>query len=100
MAKKGASLLDGFTMRNPSSYTGVSAPPCVTKAIEYLEKLPYKELISTRDLSSAIRSSYGYFSREAPNAHLKPYCVKMRPSVVLWGSKRTIKELQRQMEKQ
>lgn len=86
--------LSGFKISDAAIASG-STPVIVRKVVEYLEKLPFKELIVGRQLAAAVGVSSGHIQHHGSEPILKDYRFKYK-GCYLWGSKRTIKELARQ----
>lgn len=83
-------------------YSTVYVPLPVARAIEVLEKLPFKELLTTRQLAESIGIQKPTFGHYAPHSAMSPYrfdCGKQSKGL-LWGSSRTISELRRQLERE
>lgn len=93
MMKEGVKL-DGFTIRGGLIESGI-ASATARRAIAYLEKLPFKELIAAPKLAAELGVSLNYFRHIAPEVSLEPYRFNLRANRVFWGSKRTIVELKR-----
>jgi hypothetical protein len=97
MAKKQVDLASaGF--RIDGTVTSFSnAPLCVVRAIEALEKLPFKELLTTRQLAELLGIQHNSFAHHASNPRMSKYKYYTGTPTkgYLWGSKKTLAELKR-----
>lgn len=84
----------GFTMSSDGVVPDF-VPRCAKNALEFLEKLKFRKLATTRQVSNAIGVTLNYLNHFG----VHPALSKNRFTYmgkVYWGSKRTIMELNRQ----
>lgn len=85
----------GFTLRSGTMPSVI--PAAVRRALDVLEKLPFKEIINTKELAARI----GVVTDTLRGGHSADEALKENRFTyrgnVLWGSKKTIAELRRQM---
>lgn len=99
--KKVDFFVKGFSVRGAGGRTFGKVPPFVVKMIAELEKLTFKELLTTRSLQELMRVSMDHIRKYTSDPNLASHKFqRCRGEGSLWGSKRTIRELKRQMEKQ
>jgi len=84
----------GFTLKGGGT-SDSNIPTVARKVVAFLEKLPFKELVDSRQLASVIGVQLNTLQQ-----HMKdPYVLGNRYNLyscrVMWGSKRTIRELKR-----
>jgi hypothetical protein len=92
-------LPKGFTLRGNVS-PGGNLPALVKKTIAHLDAMKFKEVVTTFELSSIIGVTVHALQCHATHPAVAAYRYQGKQSQVIWGSKRTIAELKRQMEKQ
>jgi hypothetical protein len=89
-----ADLLEGFKLCSTNAAPGLLSA-MAKRAIVVLDKLPFKELVDTRELCARMKCAISTFHRDSANPDLKDYCFSVSENRKVWGSKRTIKELKR-----
>lgn len=88
--------LKGFKVRGRSSGFAGQLPACGKRAIQVLDKLPFKQLMRTRELAELVGVQHHTIQHIATLAQLSEYRFTVSKSEsLLWGSKKTIKELKR-----
>lgn len=88
-------LPEGFRV-NGTVYVADNVPPLVHKVIAELDKLPFKELVTTRQLAAITHYTINTLQQWSADPFLKDYrFTHKNRSMIFWGSKRTIKELKR-----
>jgi len=89
---KGFSLREGATLSGP-------LPRTVSRIIEYLETVKAGELITTYQLAVALRLTTGTVQAICAHPALMPFRYSLQARRIVWGGKRTISELKKQLEK-
>lgn len=92
------SLPSGFTFRGGFAPTNV--PLLCRKIAAFLDKLPFKEIIDTRQLAAAMDVQLNGVQHVSAEPYLVEYRHALTGNRVAWGSKRTIKELKKQLARQ
>jgi len=92
-------LPKGFKLRAGAELHG-PLPRAVETIAKYLDAIKYEEIINTFQLGQSVNLSMSVIHHYAAHPHLAAYRLKTNNSVVLWGSKRTITELKKRLEKQ
>lgn len=88
-------LPEGFLV-NGNVYVSDNLPPLIRNVIAQLEKLPFKELVTTRQLAALTRYTMNSLQQWSADPSLKDYrFMHENRSMIFWGSKQTIKELKR-----
>lgn len=77
--------------------------PVAQRIINYLDKLPFEELLTTRELARLINANPQGHAFRLTNAVLRPYGHYMTIGTgagtqIVWGSKPTIKKLIQQLQ--
>jgi len=90
-------LPKGFTIREGVKLSG-PLPQFVGRMIEHLEKLPRQELLLTAQLAESMNVSRGSIQGWASHSALLPYRFCIEGKKILWGSKKTIAALKKQLE--
>jgi hypothetical protein len=80
----------------------VSSVPTIDRIVQFLDKMKFKEVVTTAELADAISISYGRLKTTYTTApSLVGYRLKVqllgRPNQTVWGSKKTIEELKRRV---
>jgi hypothetical protein len=94
-------FLKGFSVRGADGKNFSRIPPTLKKMIEFLDALPFKELTTSIGLARSIDVTMDCVHKYACWPELAEN--KFQRSKIggnLWGSKRTIKELKKQLAKQ
>lgn len=91
-------LPKGFTLREGASLGG-PLPRRVVIIQEYLDKVKFQEVITTFQLSQGVSCTQQYVQGIGSHPALAEYRFKTIGQPILWGSKRTIAELKKQLEK-
>lgn len=73
-----------------------SSTACVLRARQILEVLPFKELLTTRQLAERCKVTLMYFRHHVSDTKIVANKYALRASQFVWGSERTIKELKKQ----
>lgn len=89
---KGFRVREGVELKGP-------LPTFVANMIEYLEKLPRQELLLTAQLADCMNVAKTSVQSWASHSALLPHRFCLEGKKILWGSKRTIAELKKQLEK-
>lgn len=90
---KGFKLREGAEIRGP-------LPPIITKVLTYLDSTKFGDLLTTFQLSQAVKYSTPSIQGVAAHPALAEYRFTQSSRAILWGSKRTIAELKKQLKKQ
>lgn len=69
---------------------------CIVRARAILEALPFKELLTTRQLAERCGVELMYFRHHIADSTIAANKYALRPCQFVWGSARTIKELKKQ----
>ena len=94
-------LPKGFSFRGTAAnLCDANIPRSVKRIAERLDKLKFKEVLSTFELSVGIGCSIVTIRAVASHPALAEYrCNPTKEKTVVWGSRRTIAELKKQLEK-
>lgn len=94
-------LPKGFKFRGVApELSDANIPAIVKKIIEYLDKLKFTEVVGTFELSCGMRCSKSSIQSFASHPALGGYrCNPTKANTLVWGSRRTIAELKKQLEK-
>lgn len=94
-------LPKGFKFRGVApNLSDVNIPRTVKRIAEHLDKLKFREVLSTFELSCGISCSTATIRTVASHPVLTDYrCNPTKEKTIVWGSKRTIAELKKQLEK-
>ena len=99
MPKHRASLLSDFKLGAASLPSPARPPKGVRDAIAYLDRLPFKTILRARGVAKAIRRSHADFRAIGPHEAMKLYRHDFNCRDVVWGSRKTIRELKRRLNR-
>lgn len=91
---------DGFRVLGGADYSRADISPVLVKAIAFLEKLPFRELLDSRTLALKISCAFKTFKDYTPSPAIQDYRVMGPRGKFFYGSKKTIREFKRLRDKQ
>lgn len=92
-------LPKGFKLRDGLALQGTLPRPIVV-IMKYLDTVDFQEVLTGFQLSQAISHGQSYIHGSGRHPALKDYRYQTPQRLVLWGNKRTIASLKKQLRKQ
>lgn len=92
-------LPKGFKVREGAELQG-PLPRLVVKIQAFLDSTKFQEVMTTFQLAQGTSYTPGTVRSEGAHPALELYRYKTPSGTILWGSKRTIAELRKQLKKQ